>query len=310
MPIDEHEQLRSSLDHQIFGHVLGREQSTISLQNPTHVLDVGTGTGEWAMRMAESYPECEVVGTDIAAIADTQRVPVNLFFEVEDAEDWDRPPNFYDLVHFRNMDGAFHDWRFMYDNVFYSLKPGGWVEVQDVDSSEGLNKFLEQFSPDSPIHGLLSDLSVAAEKSGRPRGNAHLDPRLFMDTGFVDVRATEYLIPIRAAEKAAGKIWLMSCLDSLEAHCLRLLTEYMGWDPEKCKDACDAAAREMSELAKDPEKSKGMVVKIRVVVGRKPLDAPSMSPPQMRRTLSPTPEAPTDQATPTAVGDSFASSNG
>ncbi|KAM0436136.1 hypothetical protein ACHAPT_003028 [Fusarium lateritium] len=275
MPNDDIEQWRISLQHQVFVHVLDGELTLAPIQDPTHILDVGTGTGEWAIRMAEMHPQCEVVGTDIAAIAETKSVPMNVFFEIEDAEDWDRHPDMYDLIHFRTMEGAFKNWRFIYDNVFFSLKPGGYIEVQDFDSAEGFIRFMSQFPEGSPLFDLVRDLEAAAVKSGRPRGTAHLDPRLFMESGFVDVRTTEYSIPITVAEKSAGKIWLIACLDGLEAHCLRLLTEQLGWDPEKCKAACERAARELANLAKDPEKSKGLQVKMRIITGRKPLDTPT-----------------------------------
>lgn len=277
MPIDDLEQMRMSLNDQVFLNVLHGEHTLVQLENPSNILDIGTGTGEWAIRMAEQYPNCEVVGTDIAAIAETNRVPMNCFFEIEDAEDWDRPADMYDLVHFRSMEGAFEDWSNVYKNVIQSLKPGGWIELQDFDTTEGLNQFTAQFSPDSPIHTLFNDLNIAAARSGRRRGNAHMRPWVFMDAGFVDVRITEYMIPFSVAENSAGKIWLISCLDAMEALCLRLLTEHLGWDPEKCKAACETAAREMAELAKDPEKSNGMLVKICVVVARKPFDSESGS---------------------------------
>lgn len=293
MPIDEIEQLRLSLNHQVFLHVLHGEHTTVELDSPEFILDVGTGTGEWAIKMAETFPDCEVVGTDIAAIAETSSVPMNVFFEIEDAEDWDRPPDLYDLVHLRTMEGAFRDWRYIYECAYYSLKPGGWIELQDFDTTESSRRFSSQFSPDSPIHQLFGDIETAAAKSGRRRGTGHMDPHLFMDAGFVDVRVTEYQIPIQVAEKSAGKIWLISCLDSLEAGCLRLLTEQMGWDPERCKEACESAAREMAELAKDPVKSEGLVVKAVVIVARKPLDAPETTwPPPQMKTRSPSPESP------------------
>ncbi|CAM1502891.1 Fc.00g076670.m01.CDS01 [Cosmosporella sp. VM-42] len=300
MPNDEIEQMRLALQHQVFIHVLEGELTLAPIQDPTHILDVGTGTGEWAIKMAEILPHCEVVGTDISAIAETRSVPMNVFFEIEDAEDWDRHPEQYDLIHFRCMEGAFQNWRFIYDSVFFSLKPGGWVEVQDFDSAEGFSRFVDQFPPDSPMITLNRDLAEAAEKSGRPRGTGHLDPRLFMEAGFVDIRVTEYVIPITVAERSAGKIWLISCLDALEANCLRLLTTYMGWDPEKCKAACEAAAREMANLAKDPEKSRGLQVKMRVVVARKPLDAPpsDMPPSPFERTSSPSSEMVVDEGSP------------
>lgn len=282
MPIDEVEQLRGSLNHQVFLNVLGGEHTTVPLDDPTHILDVGTGTGDWAIKLAELYPDCEVVGTDIAAIAETQSVPMNVFFEIEDAEDWDRLPDHYDLIHFRSMEGAFRDWKLIYDNVFYSLKPGGYIELQDFDTTVGLDQFTGGFSEGSPIHNLFNDLAKAAARSGRPRGNAHMNANLFMEAGFVDVKVTEYMIPFSTAEQSAGKIWLISCLDALEALCLRLLTEQMGWDPEKCKIACENAAREMANLARDPRKSNGMGVKIVVISGRKPRDSP-LSPPQLRQ---------------------------
>jgi hypothetical protein len=145
------------------------------------------------------------------------------------------------------------------------------------------------------MHVLLSDLITAAEKAGRPKGTKHMNPRCLIDAGFVDVRETEYVIPINVAERSAGKIWLISCLDAIEALCLRLLTEHMGWDPDECKAACEEGAREMAELAKDPEKSKGLVVKLAVVVGRKPLDAPRSCPRWTARL--PSPKADDDEAT-------------
>jgi len=127
MPNDDIEQWRMAIQHQVFMHVLDGEVTLAPIQNPDHILDVGTGTGDWAIKMAELQPQCEVVGTDIAAIAETKSVPMNVFFEIEDAEDWDRHPDMYDLIHFRLMEGAFRNWSFVYDNTFFSLKPGGWI---------------------------------------------------------------------------------------------------------------------------------------------------------------------------------------
>lgn len=274
MPIDEIEQLRMTLIHQVLLQVLDGELTLAPLNDPTHILDIGTGTGEWAIKVAELYPDCEVVGTDIAAIAETSRVPMNVFFEIEDAEDWDREPDMYDMIHFRCMEGAFSDWTFMYDSAFYSLKPGGWIEAAGFDLASGLGTFYSQFAEDSPVHALARDLAIASDKVGRQIGTSHLEPRLFMDCGYADVRVTEYVVPITVADKSVGKIWLIACLDAMEAMCLRLLTEQMGWDADECKAACETAARELANIAKDPVKSKDLVMKLQIVVARKPFDAP------------------------------------
>lgn len=35
---------------------------------PARILDLGTGTGIWAIDMADKYPEAEVIGVDLSVI--------------------------------------------------------------------------------------------------------------------------------------------------------------------------------------------------------------------------------------------------
>ena len=37
-------------------------------ENPGRILDVGTGTGIWAIEMGDEYPSAEIVGTDLSPI--------------------------------------------------------------------------------------------------------------------------------------------------------------------------------------------------------------------------------------------------
>jgi methylase of polypeptide subunit release factors len=42
----------------------GRLHAT-PLKNPKRILDIGTGTGIWAIEMADLHPTCQVIGTDL-----------------------------------------------------------------------------------------------------------------------------------------------------------------------------------------------------------------------------------------------------
>ncbi|KHO00790.1 uncharacterized protein MAM_01568 [Metarhizium album ARSEF 1941] len=297
MPNDEVEQLRLTIQHQVLMHAFDGELTLVPVSDPTHVLDVGTGTGEWAIRFAELHPDCEVVGTDISAIQETQGVPMNVFFEIEDAEEWDRPLDHYDLVHLRGLEGAFRDWRCIYEDVFDSLKPGGWIEVTDYDSKDGSIQFFSGFSSESPIFGMMNDVFAGAEKSGRKRGMSHLDRQYLLEAGFVDIRVSEHVLRMNLQEDTVGKLWLMCWLDGIEAYCLRTLTEQMGWDADVVKTACRETAREIASRAQDSESCKTMVLNMRTVSARKP-----------SRDESPAPARSSDESTTVDGGKSDSSS--
>lgn len=81
----------------------------ISGDSALRVLDIGTGTGIWAMEMGDNHPSYEIRGNDLSPIQPPW-VPVNVSFEVDDCESpWpQRPP--FDFIHSRYMAGSIADW--------------------------------------------------------------------------------------------------------------------------------------------------------------------------------------------------------
>jgi hypothetical protein len=51
---------------------------------PVNILDIATGTGDWAIKMGDLFPETEVVATDLSPIQ-PRKVPPNVNFYVEDS---------------------------------------------------------------------------------------------------------------------------------------------------------------------------------------------------------------------------------
>lgn len=271
MPNDEEEQDRLRIVHQVYLNVFNLELTTVPLHDPQVILDVGTGTGEWAIGMSERFPNCEVIGMDISPIQSTS-VPHNCNFEVDDAElEWERPEDSIDLVHMRTMAGAFSDWSYVYQQAFKCIKPGGWIELVDFYDHRGPDNFYSKFPPDSIMHQFALDMEEAERRSGRRRGVHHLDPQLLIDAGFVDTQVTEHAIPLDPSTSPLGKLWLVACRAGLEAGTLRPLTKYMGWDPERVREVCHIIGQQLISMALKPETSKGFDVRLRVLVARKPM---------------------------------------
>ena len=84
-PNDEKELNRMDIEHHNQKLQMDGKLHMCPLDNPEQILDLGTGTGIWAMDMADQYPHCEMIGTDLSPVQPSW-VPPNLQFEVDDFE--------------------------------------------------------------------------------------------------------------------------------------------------------------------------------------------------------------------------------
>ncbi|RDW70075.1 hypothetical protein BP5796_08472 [Coleophoma crateriformis] len=276
MPIDEAEMERLQLQHQVFLRLSGGVLTSIPLDDPTKILDIGTGKGDWAMAIADLYPEAEVIGTDIAKVQPTA-VPPNCFFEIDDAEDesgWTFAEDDFDLIHFRGMSGAFQDWNHMYAEVLSHLKPGGWLEILDFDEHKGM---LSRFEPDSDLVKFFRAIGEASIKSGRPRTVSHMDPERLVAAGFEEVSVIDYDIPFGSwpedkENKFLGKLFFTTSIAGIEALSLRVLTKFAGWNADEVKAMRELVENDLTAFIKDKEKVDGCIVKLKVLRARKPQD--------------------------------------
>ena len=274
MPSDEDEQSRMQMLHLVYLYLLGKRLTTVPLHNPTKILDVGTGCGDWAIAMGEQYVNADVIGTDIAKIQPSA-VPLNVFFEIDDAEEeggWTYPEDEFSLIHYRTMMGAFRDWGHIYKETYKHLEPGGWVEVLDFDDHKA---FLSFFPPGSQVQPWLEAIDEASRRAGRPRGIKHLEHKRLTDLGFVDVTTEEYRIPIGVwpedpEERKISTHFMSAQLRGVEPLCLRPLTEQMDWDPVEVRRLCHIVRADIRAVCMDAEKAKGLGFMVRVMKGRKP----------------------------------------
>jgi hypothetical protein len=86
--------------------------------NPKAVLDIGTGTGIWAMDFADKFPLAKVMGFDLSPVQ-PGRAGLNVHFEIKDASDpdWGYKKDSFDFIHVRGMAGCISDWPVFYQHV-------------------------------------------------------------------------------------------------------------------------------------------------------------------------------------------------
>src|SRR2546423_9826381 len=136
LPNDDPEQNRLNIMHHISRLVLGgalyRAPIADGRPPPRRILDVGTGTGIWAIEMADEFPNAIVVGTDLSPTQPTW-VPPNCKFYIDDAEaEWGYSTDeHFDFIHGRDLGGGIADWPRFHGQVYQNLKPGGWLEMHE-----------------------------------------------------------------------------------------------------------------------------------------------------------------------------------
>ncbi|CRK29370.1 hypothetical protein BN1708_015572 [Verticillium longisporum] len=127
-PNDDRQNDGLDIAHHFITLLLGDKLYEAPIDEPKRVLDVGTGTGIWAIDVADAHPAAEVTGFDISPIQPFW-VPPNCKFHIDDAQlEWTYPPASFDLIHIRALYGSIADWPKLYGEAFKALKPGGYLE--------------------------------------------------------------------------------------------------------------------------------------------------------------------------------------
>ncbi|KAK3400620.1 S-adenosyl-L-methionine-dependent methyltransferase [Sordaria brevicollis] len=261
----------------IFHHAMticldGRLYDAPVPKNIENAIDLGTGTGLWAIDFADQFPNCTVMGTDISPIQPSW-VPPNVRFEIEDYNKvpWTYKSDFFDFIHLRWLTGTVKDWSTFYQEAYRSCKPGGYVEHMDANSG---NIFSDDGSVDSKVHALGQwgpMWHAATEKIGQRLISEHTVETAMKEAGFVNIVVKDYKVPLSpwSTDKKWHEVGLYlyaTLTQDLEGAVLYAFGNVMGWSTEQINIYIQHFKKELKDKNLHP------YFNYRKVYGQKPLD--------------------------------------
>ncbi|KAI4175910.1 MAG: hypothetical protein LQ348_006093, partial [Seirophora lacunosa] len=212
-----------------------------------------------------------VYGIDLSPIQPRFSAP-NVKYQVDDVEQpWTFPHDHFDYVHTRILYGSMRDWAAFFAQSFAHLRPGGYVECQEIA--------VDARADDGtlPPHSTITAWCANQEAAMRRAGGMSLlitgdGLKAMMEAaGFVDVVAREFKIPIGQWPadprlREAGTFQLVSLLEGIGGLTMALWTRFLGWEPE---DVEDELAKVKAEFQRKDVHSYWPAY---AVYGRKPLE--------------------------------------
>ncbi|KAF2218588.1 S-adenosyl-L-methionine-dependent methyltransferase [Elsinoe ampelina] len=165
---------------------------------PVRILDLGCGTGFWAMEMADRYTSAEVIGTDLIN-CQPAAIPANVSFRPHcnfNDRFWPFGEESFDLIHLGQITATSVNWREMYGNVKKYLRPRfGHIEQLDFDIAPHIAQGA-RFPPRSNIEAWWRDLVKASADGGRPIAYDERQVRAELEiAGFQDITHEKIPIP-------------------------------------------------------------------------------------------------------------------
>ncbi|KAF5660206.1 methyltransferase [Fusarium heterosporum] len=249
-PNDEEEQSRMDLCHHIYSLLLKGKLHTAPIGDSSQrVLDLGTGTGIWAIDFADEHPSAEVIGTDLSPIQ-PDWIPNNCVFEVDDFEDpwiYKKP---FDYIHARELEGCISNEEHFFEQAFQNLNSGGYLELQ---AQRGV------FLSDDDTVKKAVNAEVWAEavrdsssKFGKPIDCVRQWKDKMIKAGFVEVHEEIRKIPIGGwpkdpVMKEVGKCQVIQSCAAIDSYTPMLLGKILGWGQDEMQVLMAKAKKELRD---------------------------------------------------------------
>ncbi|KAL0074890.1 S-adenosyl-L-methionine-dependent methyltransferase [Phycomyces blakesleeanus] len=126
----QHFALKSLFEGNFFDSI----KKYVDFEHHVQILDIGCGSGAWAMDTATEYPTASFIAIDRAAIFPTSIHPANVAFECLDIADvLPYKDNHFDFVHLGSLAFALQSsqWAKVLKEAYRVTKPGGCIQLME-----------------------------------------------------------------------------------------------------------------------------------------------------------------------------------
>ena len=221
LPNDSQEQDRLDVHYSMVRRIMNNKLNLAPIPpSINRAVDLGTGTGLWAINFADAFPNTEVLGIDLSPIQPSW-TPPNLKFLIDDFEaEWEHEKDPFDYIHACLLIGSVKDWPRLFQQAFRCLKPGGYVEFQDWDVT--LYSQDDTLPFDCPLNRWTRlVIESLAMMGSEPCPGLHLE-KWMKDAGFVDGVVNRTPVPMGnwpkdRAQKELGVLNHIQTGEALEA---------------------------------------------------------------------------------------------
>ena len=225
LPYDDGEFTRLDFEHHLIRQAF-KSNVLAPVGQPHVILDVGIGTGRWALEVASQFPSATVVGMDLMRPPTIERTVEELrraawgqaqtpaagqmsnftFVAANILSRLPFPDGAFDYVHMRFLSAAISlsHWRQVMYELVRITRRGGWIEVVDT-SWTPLNSgpATEQLFHWARIAGMIHEINLEL---------AAWIGSLFLDSGLANVTAPRLQLPMG---RAGGRIGSMVAANAI-----------------------------------------------------------------------------------------------
>ncbi|KAF8210562.1 S-adenosyl-L-methionine-dependent methyltransferase [Mycena galopus ATCC 62051] len=233
----------SRLDAQSNGidNFLNNKLCPEDIGQPQKILEIGAGSGAWAIRAAKQYPEAQVLAVDMNPLP-ARPLPSNLSYQqVNLLEPFPFASGSFDVVHIRLVLCHLPDGLSVLSRIIDLVAPGGWLLVDEIDWSanfEGLD------NAPGIKGGLLVLIHGMEAVKGSPHFGKTLQPYLESSGDLSETHVREVDLPLNPIPKE-------SLLGALSRTMKSALTRALGGAPTRTPSEKEVQVAFLDEMDRE-----------------------------------------------------------